>query len=263
LYANLKGGTVTETATAINGSQTVTAGVTVNSPAAFNVLPTFKVIHVPAITDKDGNVACATRSSFPTTFVDVSRSTTSVPYTTAYDTRTSTQIFYTTSGSGLLSAIGTVTTTLTDTYTRSEASVSSGGQFTGTYTNIPIFTVNPSAEAYFDESASFKPTGTVYSLATPFIYLPSRGATGKTGEALDGCTQGAGPENYGYPPQAAIEHAQTQFPELAGCLPAGPAIISNTECSQAAPATQRTFEEFPQNLSVNSRFINFLFRSWR
>jgi hypothetical protein len=241
LYANVDGPRIPQTAIAINGSQTVTAGVTVNSPSAFNVLPTLKVIRVPAITDKDGNVACATRSSFPTTYVDFSRSTTVVPATTDYYTITKTETFFTTTGTGLLSAIGTVTATVTSPYTESSAVVATGGKYTSTYTNIPVFTVNPSAEAYFDDPSA-TPTGTVFSLATPFIYLPSRGTTGKLGHLiLDGCTQGAGPENYGYPPPGAIEHAQTQFPELAGCLPAGPSVISNTRCSIAAPLTQSTF----------------------
>jgi hypothetical protein len=240
LYGNSQGGTIAQTATSLNGSQIVTAGITVNSPAAFNVLPTLKVIHVPAITDTNGNVACATRSAFPSIFTDFSRSTASIPYSTETDTATKTETFYTSSGSGLISAIGTTTATIEMPHTLTSESVSTGGQFTSAYINLPVFTVNPNAEAYFDGNASSKPTATLLSLATPFIYLPSRGATGRTGEPLNACTQGAGPENYGYPPQAALDYAQTQYPELASCIPAGPEVVSNTACSQAAPISEGT-----------------------
>jgi hypothetical protein len=260
LYGNLDGGKIKENSSVIfNKTQTVTGGVTVNSPAAFNVYPTLKVIRVAAITDSNGNKACATPSTFPTTFVDFSRSETSVPYTTETFVRTATETFYTTTGPNLISSIGVATTTLTERLTRSSIIVSTGGKFTTTYSNLPVFTVNPSAEAYFDEDATFKPTGTVLSLATPFIYLPSRGAHGMTGEGHDSCTQGAGPENYGYPIQAALDFAEAQFPELAGCMPAGPEIVSNTACSQVAPLTQGMFVE-----SVSNYFsANVLFRGWR
>ena len=187
------------------------------------------------MTDSKGNVACATRSAFPSTYTGLSESSTGFPYTETF-TNVVTETLYTTSGRGLISSIGVVTTTIYFPDVETTYSTKTGGPYTSTYTDLPVFTVNTNAEAYFGKG--HKPTATVLSLATPYIYLPTYGAAGVTGDPTYACEQGAGPERYGYPPQEALDYAKLQYPELATCVPAGPEVLSESVCTTAAPATE-------------------------
>lgn len=238
---------VSETAKSLNGSQIVTAGITVNSPAAFNVYPTLKVIHVPAVKDSKGNLVCATVSSFASTYTGVSRSYTTIPISTRSNKVTLTATLYTTSGEGLISAIKTATVTTVDPVTENSYKVSTGGAFTSTY-DAPTFTANSNAEEYFSTKSGNPISATVLSLATPYIYLPTRGSPSAQADDTKkpsgpSCGQLSGPENYGYPAQEALDFAASQFPELASCLPAGPAVIMGTICSAVSPETQGMFKE--------------------
>lgn len=199
LYEN-PGGRPSQTEISLNGSQTVTGGVTVKSPAAFWVYPTFKIIHVPAVTDSRGRVACATATTFPSTHTGFSVSISTVPTGTSTHTFVLIETLYSTLPSSLLEPLTTVAVTEKETYTGFSQSFSEGGPFTSTYSNIPTFTVNPFAASYFGENGT-KISASEVSLATPYVFLPTRGSKGATADVHDACTQGAGAENYGYPLQ--------------------------------------------------------------
>lgn len=234
---------VQETVKSLNGSQIVTAGVTVNSPAAFNVYPTLKVIHVPAVKDYKGNLVCATVSSFASTYTGVSKSYETIPVTTLSPNVTLTATLYTTSGQGLISAITTAIITTVDQVTENSYKISTGGAFTSTY-DAPTFTANSNAEEYFSTTSGNPLSATVLSLATPYIHLPKRGSPSAqeddTEKIIPLCGQLSGQENYGYPAQEALDFAASQFPELASCLPAGPAVVLRSTCSLVSPETQGT-----------------------
>ena len=74
--------------------------------------------------------------------------------------------------------------------------------------------VNPNAASFFDSEIT-NSSHAVISFSTPFIFIPSTGAT----------------ENYGYVPQSLIDWMvndpgyHTQYSGLASCLPGGPVIV--------------------------------------
>ena len=74
--------------------------------------------------------------------------------------------------------------------------------------------VNPNAASFFDSKIT-NSSHAVISFSTPFIFIPSTGAT----------------ENYGYVPQSLIDWMvndpgyHTQYSGLASCLPGGPVIV--------------------------------------
>lgn len=243
LYSN-PGGVPAQTSTALNGTQTITAGVTVASPAAFWVYSTLKIITVPQVTNSNGDYVCATVST--STSIETGRSFSRFSYPTSTQTRTSTitETLYTSIGSGYVSATGTTTRTETSYYTYYGYSVSTGGAFTSTEPDVYSFTVNSYANAYFGGSATTKPSGTVLTLATPYIYLPARGSAGLNGTDANGCNRSPGQENFGYPVQAAIDFAASQYPQIASCLPGGPSVLPATECSAVSPETEGTWDIF-------------------
>ncbi|CAG8948928.1 hypothetical protein HYFRA_00002055 [Hymenoscyphus fraxineus] len=239
LYYN-EAGSVSQSWKSLNGSQIVTAGVTVNSPSAFNVYPTLKVINVPAVKDEKGNLVCATTSSLPNLYTGFSESYTSIPTKTISDTKTLTATLYTTSGSGLLSAIKTATLTTTVAFnTNYKVSVSTGGAFTSLY-DAPTFTANSNAEEYFSTGKSNQISATVLSLATPYIHFPTRGhpSVQTLSKWFPPCEQLSGAENYGYPAQQAVDFAASEFPQLVSCIPAGPRVLKRDTCTHASPETQ-------------------------
>ncbi|KAH8646402.1 hypothetical protein BGZ60DRAFT_244159 [Tricladium varicosporioides] len=230
LYSNPGGGPA-QTSTSLNGTQTITAGVTVASPAAFWVYSTLKIITVPQVTNSNGDYVCATVSTSTSILTGTSISRFSSPTSTQTVTRTVTETLYTSIGSGYISATGTVTRTETSYYTYYGYSISSGAAFTSTEPDVYSFTVNSYANAYFGGSATTKPSGTVLTLATPYIYLPARGSAGSNGSNPSSCNRGPGQENFGYPVQAAIDFAASQYPQIASCLPGGPSVLPATVCS--------------------------------
>lgn len=96
--------------------------------------------------------------------------------------------------------------------------------------------INSNAEAYFgavslsgEPTTSIdKPTGTIISLTTPFIYTPTRGASGAAStfiySAYCSPTDGVGiSENYN-------AYYRSQYLGLESCLPGGPTIVPLDYC---------------------------------
>ncbi|KAL8654711.1 MAG: hypothetical protein Q9210_001329 [Variospora velana] len=229
----------------LNGTQTITAGVTVQSPQAFYVFSTVKVINVPAVTDSNGNFRCATTS---TDRLCCEKGGGSSPCPTG--------------DIGELERLSLARTRV----------------FDGINTHAEGYFDSPSLPSAASESGSHPSQATAtttgpetvpynHSLITfsdPFVYLPLRGATeqehiGGTEAGLfnpselklggndnsgsrrllkkalvphatltknfDGAT-----EDFGYVPQALIDWMArdpkyiAQYPGLASCLPGGPPI---------------------------------------
>jgi hypothetical protein len=210
-----------------------------------------KIITVPAVTDANGNVACATFSGFPSVFPETAFSTSSYPDTTYYDTETFIVTQYSTlpGGSSFLTPYTTYTTTTTYSYTDTIETYIPTAFYTTTVTDEPTFSyANQYAEAYFGNSNDTEPTGVVISLATPFIYLPSRGIDGATQEVGNLCAQSPGGSiDFGYVPQTLVDFLvanpaySSQYPGLASCLPGGPAVSSVETCSEPAPESESEF----------------------
>jgi hypothetical protein len=161
------------------------------SPAAVWVYSTVKVINVPAVTDSNGQLVCATSSVLgyhvPTQYISMY--------------------------SGI----------------NSNAEAYFGGYDIG----IPASAArNITAPSY---------SGITISFPTPYIYEPTRGATGKTGYYTHGCWYSALKEDYGYVPSSVIKHItdnpaiSSQYPGIASCLPGGPSILYVSTCGVAAP----------------------------
>ncbi|KAF4631166.1 hypothetical protein G7Y89_g6966 [Cudoniella acicularis] len=198
---------------------------------------TTTALNVPAVTDSNGDFVCAIVSKSTNIYNDQSVSVTTIPTATSVITEVIVEILYTSVGSGYVSATGTTTVTSLISFIEVERSLSTGGSFASTESGIYVFTVNSYAEAYFGP-ATTKPTGTIISFATPYIYLPTRGATDATGNVADSCTRGLGPEYYGYPVQQAIDFAASQYPEIGSCLSGGPSALPNTHCNAVSPETE-------------------------
>ncbi|KAL8711177.1 MAG: hypothetical protein Q9220_004322 [cf. Caloplaca sp. 1 TL-2023] len=259
---NLASGRQTTAVTELNGTAVTTAATTIQSPQAFYLFSTVKVINVPAVTDKGGNKACATTSidsvvcSFPE-YTCPQPSTFSAPYATLYTVYS--EKCYTASVS---------------------TSFLSSNLFPG---------INTYAEAYFETQDSASKTTaappissyTVISFSTPFVYLPVRGAkegidneavvylgdnyhdnTGLTKRALAPATdlvspRDGAPEDFGYVPQALIDWMAknpdyaNQYPGLASCLPGGPSIKPIDNCGPSeAPATLAAVPDLTVNTAV-------------
>ena len=192
----------TESAKGLNGTQIVTGGTTIQSPSAFYVYSSVKIITAAAVTDSQGNVVCGTSSAFPSVYTEQSETEISSAYTTDRETYTVVETLYSTGSSGLLSPTRTITTQSAETNTFYTESISDGGSFTTTYTFEPKFSnINSNAEAYFG-NATAKPTGVIISLTTPFVFIPPRGAnvSNAGGEPRD-CDQLGSNIDYGYPAQ--------------------------------------------------------------
>ncbi|KAH8592125.1 hypothetical protein B0O99DRAFT_689906 [Bisporella sp. PMI_857] len=236
----------------VNSTQVVTAGVTVQSPAAFWVYSTVKIITVPAVTDAGGNAVCATPSQGNSTGFSPGAGL-------AKPTGPTSDIFAITSinsnaeayfgGSSISGRVATTEGAITGATTRSAFTFTDtlGSLTTRSVSTQLLHETLPVWARSNGETFVFTPstTGVAITFPTPFIYLPPRGATGGTeAGAISVCLQTGGNENYGYVPQSVIDHMisepaiRSQYPGIASCLPAGPSIIHVPRCGEPAPAFQ-------------------------
>ncbi|KAG4432284.1 hypothetical protein IFR05_012232 [Cadophora sp. M221] len=218
----------TEVTQKLEGTALTTAGVAIESPAAFYVYNTVKVITVDPVTDKQGNVQCAATSTGAHGDVFSGVNSNAEAYFGGLEIATYTSIpvstsFFTTTKVITLDepTEGTVTSTVTTTSTGSRV------VYETIYLNAIEIPVN----------TQDLPTGTMIALQTPFIYQPKRGEEGADGPG-NICKQGTNTEAYGYVPQRVLDYlVENQNPELASCMPAGPSIIQTSECELAFYST--------------------------
>ncbi|KAI4123754.1 MAG: hypothetical protein LQ338_005126 [Usnochroma carphineum] len=221
----------------LNGTATVTAGVTVTSPQAFYIFSTVKVINVPAVTDSNGYAACTTTSTNPVVCT-YGNSTTHWPDRIFPGINTHVESYFESAQTPISSA------------------------YNNSITSKYHYPVASTAEHQ------------VLSFSTPFIYQPLRGAVERDADielkfgplppirrrALTPATNLTGEdgalEDFGYVPQTLIDWmAQNpdyaaQYPGLKSCLPGGPSILPPTICSEASPVG---LESVP-DLTLNQTF---------
>ncbi|KAI4192992.1 MAG: hypothetical protein LQ348_003005 [Seirophora lacunosa] len=256
-------GSQTATEIKINGTATVVGGVTVQSPQAFYVYSTVAVIGVPAVTDTDGNTACATTS---TDSVICSYESTQI----CSGMPSSASLVPSGQESKYCTELTNYTTHLSDNVfpginTNAEAYFETAQPVTSTYTPAQ------DASAYDDSITStvrYTRTATLeymtISFSTPFVYQPLRGLLQKQNQevhflantdvsgqepqkraltpALTLTSNDGAVEDFGYVPQTLIDWmAQNpdyaaQYPGLKDCLPGGPSIMPTDTCGpQQAP----------------------------
>lgn len=238
----------------LEGSRTVTAGVTVQSPQAFYIFSTVKIITALPVTDEAGGVNCATTSTDRLCCWELSQSPTGDPYACPAG-NDSTKSF-------IVSA--TRTFDGINTHAEDYFDLRPGGTVFMSETSSSVLPIT-SSPAEPETSYNYS----IISFPTPFIYLPSRGATpighfGGYGIGLIGAPEpssgiaqiskrqdlaptagDAAPpshfegeaEDFGYVPQALIDwmlqspDIRKQYPGLASCLPGGPRIHGEGFCN--------------------------------
>ncbi|KAH8599267.1 hypothetical protein B0O99DRAFT_591131 [Bisporella sp. PMI_857] len=203
----------------INGSAVATGGKTMcefNGALTFIVYSTLKIITAAPVTDTDGNVKCGTSSSW--------------------------------NAPGYLPRIQPTWANI-----NSNAEMYVGGSAIVGVPEEPTSSSSPNAvnkrqgEATLNHESSVPPEITAavvteITLATPFIFEPTRGVKGAT--ATTQCFQSTETELYGYVPQTLVSFMAgqqeyiTQYPGLTSCLPAGPTIIRRTYCSSLPGTVQ-------------------------
>jgi hypothetical protein len=186
------------------------------SPQAFYVYTTVKIITAKPVTNTDGQVMCGTVSSWDVpNFYDVQATFSNINSdaeahfggstiggATVKPTSTATHTYFTIWDSSTLRYIATETALAT------------------WFTNLEGHTIEPTVAS----------SGLEISLTTPFIYQPTRGANAAT-EDPRGCFQGGGSENFGYIPQTLVDflaqdpHYISLYPDITSCLPGGPSIL--------------------------------------
>ena len=223
---------MTELDTQLNGTAVTTAGVTMykpvstvetpllisnrQSPQAFYVYTTVKIITARPVVATDGQIMCGTVSSWPRpNFYDVQATFSNI--------NSNAEAHFGGSSIGGAAIIPTATAThtyfsildsLTFRYTSTETAVGTW------FTDLRGHTVEPTMAS----------SGLEITLTTPFIYQPTRGANAAT-EDPEACFQGDGTENFGYVPQTLVDylardpHYLSLYPDLTSCLPAGPSIL--------------------------------------
>jgi hypothetical protein len=243
----------------LSGTQIVTGGVTVQSPAAFWVYSSVKVITVPAVTDLHGNLVCATTSQGT-----ITGSVTNILRTTA------TNIVPASNGTSAVTkevvhTITIYTETTSDIYTINGVNSNAEAYFGGhgiigwtkqdftttgydvrpaqTLTNpLGTATITAYTNALYDyifhyvrsngETFTYQPptTGTVVTFPTPYIFQPPCETT-DLDEFEPVCTHANIKEANGYVPQAVLDHMisdsaiRSMYPGIASCLLGGPSII--------------------------------------
>jgi hypothetical protein len=206
-FNNLAPGPI-EDASALTGTATMTGGVLVQSPAAFYVYNSVKIITAAAVTDDDGKVMCGTSSVFPNinSNAEAYFGGPNIAGQTNYPLEYNTTI--TTTMTFLEPTTFTTTPTLTEVVTTDNTY----------YTLSDGSTITPSPDQ----------PGLVISLTEPFIYQP---AWASQLEPADHCFPGKNSEEYGYIPKTLLDYLihnpyySAQYPGLASCLPGGPSII--------------------------------------
>ncbi|KUJ11684.1 uncharacterized protein LY89DRAFT_229739 [Mollisia scopiformis] len=213
--------TPVEATQVLNATQIVTGGITMQSPSAFYVYNTVKIITAAPVTDARGHVYCATASTGA--HGDVFRHINS-----------NAEAYF--GGLGIVgqsyAPISTSVTTETDTYTELYP-ITSVVTETNTWSEVFVSTqYTNSAGSVVVETST--PTGVVISLVTPFIYAPKRGTT--TPGPFAHCIQDADTEAYGYVPKTLIDFLasdpqySSQYPGLESCYGGGPSIIQAPMC---------------------------------
>ena len=202
------------------------------SPQAFYIYTTVKVITAKPVTNTDGQVMCGTVSSWDApNFYGVQATFSNI----------NSHAEASFGGSDIGGAVVSPTATATSTYTRKIGLSVFRYTFTETavgtwFTNLEGSTVEPTIAS----------TGLEITLTTPFIYQPTQGANPATADPRS-CFQGGESENFGYVPQTLIDFLARdpgylhQYPDLTSCLPAGPSVLPVTD------ACRIPFDEIIQN----------------
>jgi hypothetical protein len=100
-------------------------------------------------------------------------------------------------------------------------------------------------------------TGTTVSFTTPIIYLPVRGAAGRTGVGIVRQFTFGQNEDFGSVPQTVIDfmaripEISSQYPGIALCLPDGPSIIYQHTAFGNAPTTQGVAGDLTRSTVIN------------
>lgn len=210
-----------------------------------------KVITAAPVTDTKGNVVCGTPFSFPTEVVvwdgNSTSTSTRAPGTASVETiqniNSNAQAYWGANILGLSSSAG-LASVETDTVTLDDFGstfTSATSTETVTQTNTPEATFFVNSDFQSVDIETPKATGVTISFPTPFVYLPSSGLAGKTGDGVNDCVFTTGTEGYGYPPQTLLDYMvsnsaiSSQYPGLASCLAGGPSMILPTQCTAVAP----------------------------
>ena len=229
----------------INATATSIWGTLATSPAGFYIIPSVKIIRAPAVTESDGQLACATSSSWSILCEDYTITTADVSTTRA------SAVF-----SGMNKGV--------QKYFSGQQGPSVVTQ--GTFVETPSYTAT---------NTSAYPSTTVISFSTPFLHFPPEARTeavenpdiwilafSSSGMVVSSSsstpvtpvpiqtTFSAPPPppvdvdnvDYGYLPSGIIPWMLKnpdyvrQYPALASCLIGGPSIEPPLGCSSAAPA---------------------------
>ncbi|KAI4202770.1 MAG: hypothetical protein LQ348_001460 [Seirophora lacunosa] len=260
----------------LEGNRTVTAGITVQSPQAFYVFSTVKVIHVPAVTDSNGNLRCATTST-DRLCCGKEGGRASCP----------------TGDLGQLESLKLARTRIFDGINTHAEDYFHSRSLPGAASKSGSNTLQATAVATWPETTVHY-NHSVISFSVPFVYLPLRGATekehvggtdvGLTGPGklddgddenvesrhllkravtpqvtltnnFDGAT-----EDFGYVPQALIDWMvedptyMAGYPELASCLPGGPPIKVPSDNGVCGLQWSPVYQKPVLALTVNSVF---------
>lgn len=224
------------------------------SPQAFYVYSTIKIITASAVTLSNGQLACATTSTFN--------------YLHPVDSSVGSDIFtginsYAEAYFGYLGFAGYTTSTETasplstidyEALTYLQRYEQSG--YTSVYPYVlPGKTSTQFAQVQYAVNTANStivslpaPSAIAITFSTPFVYLPAYGATEYTfhgNEDPANCEvpeiQRNTPTKFGYVPQDLIDWAAQnpdyleQYPALSDCLPGGPSIIRPSSCMLVSP----------------------------
>ncbi|KAE9382141.1 hypothetical protein N431DRAFT_552050 [Stipitochalara longipes BDJ] len=211
-----------ETDTLLSGTAVTTLGLTIQSPQAFYVYTTVKIITAKPVTATDGQVMCGTVSSWPEpNFYDVQA--------TFENINSNAEAYFGGSSIGGATAVPTATATHVHFGKAGALTV----KVTATETALGVFFTDVHGNTIDPTLAS---TGLEITLTTPFIYQPTRGADPAT-ETESSCYQGDGTENFGYVPQTLVDYLAQDpyyvslYPDLTSCLAAGPSILpTDSDC---------------------------------
>lgn len=186
------------------------------SPQAYYVYTTVKIITAPPVVTTDGQIMCGTVSSWPRpNFYDVQA--------TFENINSNAEAYF--GGSSIGGA--TVIPTATSTHIRFSVVGGLSFRYTATETALGMYFTDLRGHTVEPTMAS---SGLEITLTTPFIYQPTRGADPRTGDPR-ACFQGDGQENFGYIPQTLVDYLAADsyyvslYPDLTSCIPAGPSIL--------------------------------------
>ena len=234
----------------INATATSTYGTTVTSPAGFYAIPSVRIIHVPAVTQANGQLACTTSSTWALLCQPWSESTTHL-------TTRSLAVF-----SGMNDGMEKyfsgqqlptqVTYGSSDVYTTSRPATNTSGypsttvvSFSTPYLHFavraatelvehPYIQINPVMNPNETDSTSLgsTPPPPPSLIST----VPSPTSTSAPPLDTDNVAHGFLPSDI-IPWMLKNPDYLTQYPGLASCLPGGPSIDFGLGCYEVAPET--------------------------